>query len=39
MKPLQKGDAMLTAGKSVAEIYQKLEIIEATWIRWKKQFG
>lgn len=30
---------MLFAGKSVAEIYQKLEISEATWMRWKKQFG
>lgn len=39
VKLLQEGDAMLAAGKSAAEIYQKLEISEATWIRWKKQFG
>ncbi len=30
---------MLAAGKPAAEVYQKLEISEATWIRWKKQFG
>ena len=39
VKLLQEGEAMLAAGKSSAEVYQKLEISEATWIRWKKQFG
>ena len=36
---LQEGEAMLVAGKSAAEVYQKLEVSEATWMRWKKQFG
>jgi len=36
---LQEGEAMLAAGKSAAEVYQKLEVSEATWMRWKKQFG
>ena len=39
VKLLQEGDAMLTAGKSLAEVYQKLEVTESTWQRWKKQFG
>ena len=39
VKLLQEGEAMLAAGKAAAEVYQKLEISEATWIRWKKQFG
>ena len=39
VKLLQEGEAMLAAGKSAAEVYQKLEICEATWTRWKKQFG
>jgi len=36
---LQDGEAMLAAGKSAAEVYQKLEVSEATWMRWKKQYG
>lgn len=39
VKLLQEGEAILAAGKSAAEVYQKLEISEATWQRWKKQFG
>lgn len=39
VKLRQEGEAMLAAGKSAAKIHQKLEISEATWIRWKKQFG
>jgi transposase-like protein len=39
VKLLQEGDAMLAAGKSLAEVYQTLEITESTWQRWKKQFG
>ena len=30
---------MLSGGRSVAEVYQKLEITESTWLRWKKQYG
>ena len=36
---LQEGEAMLAAGKQVAEVFQKLEITESTWQRWQKQFG
>lgn len=39
VKLLQEGEAILAAGKSAAEVCQKLEISEATWMRWKKQFG
>ena len=39
VKLLQEGETMLATGKSAAEVYQKLEISEATWMRWKKQFG
>ena len=39
VKLLQEGEAMLAAGKTPAEVYQQLEISEATWMRWKKQFG
>jgi len=39
VKLLQEGDAMLAAGKSLGEVYQKLEVTESTWQRWKKQFG
>lgn len=39
VKLLQQGDAMLAAGKSLGEVYQKLEVTESTWQRWKKQFG
>ncbi len=31
VKLLQEGHAMLTAGKSEAEVFQKLEITESTW--------
>ena len=36
---LSEGEAMLVAGKTAAEVYQKLEVSEATWMRWKKQYG
>lgn len=36
---LQEGEALLAAGKQLAEVYQKLEITESTWQRWQKQFG
>lgn len=39
VKLLQEGDAMLAAGKSLGDVYQKLEVTESTWQRWKKQFG
>ena len=39
VKLLQEGEAILSAGKTLAEVYQKLEITESTWQRWKKQYG
>lgn len=39
VKLLQEGEAMLAAGKTSGEVFQKLEVSEATWLRWKKQFG
>lgn len=39
VKLLQEGQAMLAAGKSEAEVFQKLQITESTWQRWKSQFG
>jgi putative transposase len=39
VKLLQDGEGMLAAGKALGEVYQKLEVSEATWMRWKKQFG
>ena len=39
VKLLQEGQAMLAAGKSEAEVLQRLEITESTWQRWNSQYG
>lgn len=39
VKLLQEGQAMLSAGKSEAEVLQRLEITESTWQRWNSQYG
>ena len=44
VKLLQEGDAMLAAGKSLAEVYQTLEITESTWAAmeeavWRHEVG
>ena len=39
VKLLQEGEAMLSAGKSLGEVFQKLEVKESTWQRWKRQYG
>ena len=36
---LRDADAMLNAGKEVADVLQKLEISEATYFRWRNQYG
>ena len=36
VKLLQEREAMLSTGKSAAEVSQKLEISEATRVRWKQ---
>ena len=39
VRAIQEGESMLAAGQSTAAVCQKLEISEATWLRWKKQYG
>jgi putative transposase len=39
VKLLQEGHAMLAAGKSEAEVFQKFEITESTWQRWNSQYS
>ncbi len=34
VKLLQEGIGMLAAGKSEAELFQRLEIAESIWLRW-----
>ena len=36
---LQVADRLLNAGKSVAHVFQALEISEATYHRWRTQYG
>ena len=39
IRKLRDADAMLNAGKSMAEVCQGLEVSEATWHRWRNQYG
>ena len=39
VKLLQEGERLLAAGKTQAEIYQKLEVSDVTWARWQKKYG
>lgn len=39
VQKLRDGDAMLNAGKSVAEVVQYLGVSEQTYYRWKNQYG
>lgn len=39
VQKLRDGDAMLNAGKTVAEVIQHLGVSEQTYYRWKSQFG
>lgn len=36
---LKQGEAMLAAGQPFAQVLQALEASEATWHRWKAEFG
>lgn len=36
---LRQADAMLAAGASIGQICQRLEISEATYNRWRNQYG
>jgi putative transposase len=39
VRKLRDGDAMLNAGKDLAAVLQTLEISEATYGRWRGQYG
>lgn len=39
VKKLRDADAMLNAGKELAQVLQTLEISEATYHRWRNQYG
>ena len=39
VKKLRDGEAMLNAGKDLAAVFQALEVSEATWNRWRNQYG
>ena len=39
VKKLRDGEAMLNAGKDLAAVLQSLEVSEATWNRWRNQYG
>lgn len=39
VRKLRDADAMLNAGKDQAAVLQALEVSEATYLRWRKQYG
>lgn len=39
VKKLRDGDAMLNAGQDLAAVLQMLEVSEATYHRWRNQYG
>jgi transposase-like protein len=39
VKKLRDADAMLNAGKDLAAVLQSLEVSEATYHRWRTQYG
>lgn len=39
IRKLEEADRRLTAGQSIAQVCQFLEISEATFHRWRNQFG
>ncbi len=39
VRKLQEADRLLNAGKSVAYVCQALEVSEATYHRWRNQYG
>ncbi len=39
VRKLRAADALLNAGKDVAAVLQALEISEATYLRWRNQYG
>ena len=39
VRKLRDADAMLNAGKDTAAVLQFLEVSEATYLRWRNQYG
>ena len=39
IRKLREADTMLATGKEVAHVYQALEVSEATFNRWRNQYG
>ena len=39
VRKLQDADRLLNAGRSVAQVCQALEVSEATFHRWRNQYG
>ena len=39
VRKLQDADRLLNAGKSVEHVWQALEVSEATYHRWRNQYG
>jgi putative transposase len=39
VRKLRDAEAMLNAGKDEAAVLQTLEVSEATYLRWRKQYG
>lgn len=39
IKALREADSMLSAGKTIGQVCQSLEISEATLHRWRNQYG
>jgi transposase-like protein len=39
VRKLREADRMLSEGKTIAEVCQALEVAEATFHRWRNQYG
>ena len=39
IRKLRDADRMLSEGKTIAEVCQQLEVVEATFHRWRNQYG
>ena len=39
VRKLRDGEAMLATGKDLGAVLQSLGVSEATWHRWRKQYG
>jgi putative transposase len=39
IRKLAEGDKLLAQGQSIEEVARHLEVTEATWYRWRNQYG